>query len=178
MLLVEQLLFWLSLLRGLFMARRVFFSFHYDQDSWRVNQVRQSWRFRPADVELPFYDRAGWETVKRQGQQAIKNWIDNQLRGSAVTVVLIGQGTAQRPWVNYEIAESARLRKGLIGIHIHNLQDQLRRNSVQGANPFNNHVYSNGLSYSNYHPTYDWVLHNGQANFANWVEQAARNAGR
>ncbi|MEE9214326.1 MAG: TIR domain-containing protein [Thermodesulfobacteriota bacterium] len=34
-----------------------------------------------------FIDSADFETLKRRGDSAIKNWIDNQLKGTSVTVV-------------------------------------------------------------------------------------------
>src|SRR5467141_2006529 len=102
------------------MARRVFFSFHYDNDILRVGQIRNSGIvLRPGDTAAGFTDSASWESVKRQGEAAIKRWIDNELNGTSVTVVLIGSQTANRPWVNYEIIESATRGNGLLGIFIH-----------------------------------------------------------
>jgi len=34
-------------------------------------------------------DKAEWESIKRTGTQAIEKWIDKQLNGTSVTVVLI-----------------------------------------------------------------------------------------
>lgn len=61
---------------------------------------------------------AGWESIKRQGDQAIHNWIENQLNGTSVTVVLIGSETSTRRWVKYEIKRSVERGKGLSGIDI------------------------------------------------------------
>ena len=36
-----------------------------------------------------FWDSASWDSVKRQGQEAIEKWIDRQLENTSVTVVLI-----------------------------------------------------------------------------------------
>lgn len=96
------------------MARRVFFSFHYDGDILRVGQIRNSGIVLPqGDTPTGFIDKASWESVKRQGDDAIKRWIDNQLQNTSVTVVLIGAETAQRPWVNYEIIEKHQSRQRL-----------------------------------------------------------------
>ena len=43
------------------MARRVFFSFHYDRDVRRVVQVRNSWVVRGEREAQPFYDKAEFE---------------------------------------------------------------------------------------------------------------------
>jgi hypothetical protein len=117
------------------MARRVFFSFHYQRDIWRVSQIRNSWVTRDWESN-PFLDAASWESIRRRGDQAIQNWIDEQLSGTGVTVVLIGEETCDRRFVRYEIQESHRRGNGLLGVHIHKLKDQRGQRSYKGRNPF------------------------------------------
>lgn len=104
------------------MARKVFFSFHYTNDIWRVSQVRNSWRITKGNETQPFYDKADWEKIKKSSDKAIENWIEQQLKGCSVTVVLIGSETASREWVLHEIKRSYELGKGIIGVYIHNLK--------------------------------------------------------
>lgn len=85
------------------MARRVFFSFHYERDIWRASQIRNSWVTKPDRKTAGFWDAASWEEVKKKGEDAILRWIDNQLNGTSVTVVLIGAETSERKYVGYEI---------------------------------------------------------------------------
>jgi hypothetical protein len=176
------------------MARHVFFSFHFDRDHWRVNQVRNSWVVRGEREAQPFLDSAGWEAVKRQGDKAIKSWIDRNLAGKSVTVVLIGAQTYTRSWVKYEMDESHRLGKGLLGICINGLKDQNQRTDFPGPNPFDlwtfeeknpwaNPILGVALStirkrYSQRYPVYDWIADGGRANINTWIEAAARAAGR
>jgi len=49
---------------------------------------------------------------------------------------LIGQKTAGRKWINYEVVESWRKGMGLLGIHIHKITDSLDQQSSKGTNPF------------------------------------------
>lgn len=100
------------------MARRVFFSFHFD-DSWRANQVRMANVVGGAEV-AGFYDHSLYEEEKRGGDATLRE-ILKQLDGTSVTVVLIGTHTAERPWVDFEIRESVRRDNGLVGITIHRL---------------------------------------------------------
>jgi len=58
------------------MARKVFFSFKYEDVS-RAMVVRNSWVTRGTEA-AGFIDKADFESVKRQGDQAIKRWIDAQ----------------------------------------------------------------------------------------------------
>lgn len=68
------------------MARRVFFSFHYDNDVNRSMVVRNSWVI-PGKEAAGFIDKAEFEKMKRQGDQAVRSWIDRQLEGTSVTVM-------------------------------------------------------------------------------------------
>jgi hypothetical protein len=77
-----------------------------------------------------------WETVTRGGDAAIERWIDNQLQGRTCSVVLVGAGTSQRKWIDYEIHSSWNGKKGLVGIHVHNLRDSSGVQSRKGTNPF------------------------------------------
>ncbi|WAM22797.1 MAG: TIR domain-containing protein, partial (plasmid) [Candidatus Methanoperedens sp.] len=106
------------------MARKVFFSFHYKKDNWRAGQVRNSWVTKPDRDSAGFWDSAEWENVKRQGDVAVKRWIDRQLEGTSVTVVLIGSQTASRKWIRYEIQKSYEKGNGIVGIRIHQNKDQ------------------------------------------------------
>lgn len=143
------------------MARRVFFSFHFDRDNWRVAKVRNSQVV--SDYEKnPFYDKADWEAIKKQGDEAIQKWIDEQLKGTSVTVVLIGNETAKRRWVNYEIEKSLEDGKGLIGIDISKIKDRDGNTDETGVNPLPSDC-----------PYYGWNRDNGYENLGQWIEDAA-----
>ncbi|MCX6737877.1 MAG: TIR domain-containing protein [Candidatus Parcubacteria bacterium] len=162
------------------MMRKVFFSFHYERDILRVGQIRNSGIvLAPGDTSAGFTDSASWESIKRQGDDAIKRWIGDQLKGTSVTVVLIGAETANRPWVNYEIQESIKCGNGLLGIYIHNVLDLNRRTDTKGANPFDYLTWTKtGRPISETYRTYDWISDSGRQNLPAWIEAAARDAGR
>lgn len=114
------------------MTRRVFYSFHYEKDSWRAAQVRN---IGVVEGNVPVHDNK-WEEVKCGGDSAIRNWISEPLHGRTCTVVLIGAETANRKWVKYEICESWKRGMGVVGIHIHRLLDSDGSTSRRGKNPF------------------------------------------
>lgn len=159
------------------MARRVFFSFHYERDIWRVNQVRNSWVTKEREA-AGFWDASLWEEAKKKGDAAIKRMIDEGLKQTSVTVVLIGNETANRKYVGYEIEESYKRNNGLLGIYIHKLENQRGQIDGKGNNPFNNWYVEgdNGrkVYLSSLFKTYDWKDDNGYKNFAQWVEHAAQ----
>src|SRR6185312_9831039 len=122
------------------MARKVFFSFHFDEDHWRASQVRN---MGALEGNVPCSDN-DWESIKRGGDAAIKRWIGEQLYGKSCAVVLVGTQTANRPWVIHEIQEAWNAGKGVVGICIHNLKDRDGNHANKGANPFDKLTLSNG----------------------------------
>lgn len=162
------------------MVRKVFFSFHYENDVWRTNQIRNSWITK--DIEdAGFIDKAEFEDVKKKGEDAIKKWIDKQLEGTSVTVVLIGSETSERKYVNYEIEQSHDKGNGLLGIYIHKQKDQNGKTDKKGKNPFDNHYIKENNKkkyFSEIYPTYDWDNDGGYNNIGDWIEKAAKDAGR
>jgi len=115
------------------MARKVFFSFHFDNDFWRTNQVRN---IGVIEGKEPISSN-DWEEVKRKGEESIKKWIDENLENKSCCIVLIGTETSQRKWVQYEIKKAWEKGEGLIGIYIHNLKDENSNQAIKGRNPFN-----------------------------------------
>ena len=124
-------------------------------------------------------DAAGWEKLKKHGDEAIKRWIQRNLNGTSVTVVLIGTETSKRKWVRYEIKESRKKGNGILGINICNIEDQNELKCEQGPDQFGeiDNAESISLYFWNLYKTYDWVNDDGYTNFSDWVEEAAKNAG-
>ncbi|HEX4023071.1 MAG TPA: TIR domain-containing protein [Acidobacteriaceae bacterium] len=153
------------------MARQTFFSFHYERDAWRAGQVRNC-NLLPTNDQHGFIDSVNWESIKRQGDDAIKRWINKQLDYTSVTVVLIGTETAGRPWVQHETIQSWGRGNGLVGVWIHNIKDQDRNTDIAGRNPFDQFKLSDGTLLSSICKTYDWVLGDGRNNLGTWIEEA------
>ncbi|TGL62032.1 hypothetical protein EHQ64_09180 [Leptospira sarikeiensis] len=156
------------------MARKTFFSFHYKKDNWRASIVRNSWVTQDS---AGFFDSADWEAVKKKDDSSIEKWIDNQLSGTSVTVILIGSDTYGRKWINYEITSSWKKGNGLLGIYIHNIKDKDEKTSTKGLNPFTQWKFTlSGEEVSI--PTYDWIKDDGYNNLGKWIEDAAKRRGR
>lgn len=163
------------------MARKTFFSFHYANDVWRANIVRNSWVTKPDTEAAGFVDSADFEEIKKGGDEAVKKWINDQLVGTSVTVVLIGSDTSKRPYCKYEIEKSFEKGNGMLGIYIHKLKNESGDTSVKGSNRFGEiGKDANGKSvyFSSNYTTYDWVNDDGHANLGDWIESAAADAGR
>lgn len=113
------------------MARKCFFSFHYKPDNWRVSKVRN---IGAIEGNKPASDN-DWETVTGGGNKRIKEWIADQMKGRSCTVILAGENTANRKWINHEIVESWNKGMGVLVIYIHNITDVSDKQSTKGANP-------------------------------------------
>lgn len=162
------------------MARRVFFSFHYERDIWRASVVRNSWLTQKDREEAGFWDASLWEDAKKKGDEAIKKMINKALEGTSVTVVLIGAETNGRKWVRYEIRKSYKKGNGMLGVYIHKIKDNNGLTDIKGSNQFGEigqDENGNGIYFWQLFPTYDWVDNDGYKNFGNWVEKAAKKAG-
>lgn len=116
------------------MARRVFFSFHYQRDIWRINQIRSIPNVIGC-AAAGFQDASLWEAARNKSDAAIMRMIDGALSNTTVTVVFIGQQTANRTFINYEIEQSIRRGNGLVGIQIHHLENQKKETDAPGATP-------------------------------------------
>lgn len=156
------------------MTRNAFYSFQYQADNWRASQVRN---MGVVEGNKPASDN-DWETVTSGGDAAIRRWIDAQLAGRSVVVVLIGSRTAGRKWVDYEIEKGWKDGKGVLGIYIHNLKDVNEKQATKGGNPFGNFTV-NGKSLSSIVRTYDppfsgssLVYAHIRESLADWIEEA------
>jgi hypothetical protein len=159
------------------MARKAFFSFHYERDAWRAGQVRNSWVTKDRE-SAGFWDAAAWKEVKKKTDAEIEKWIGTQLEGTSVTVVLIGTETSTRDYVGFEIKQSHIKKNGILGIYIHNLKDSNQKTDTKGANPFNNWTFKDSNGNVITYPTYDWVNDDGYNKMGDWIEAAATKAGR
>ncbi len=135
------------------MSRRTFFSFRYKNDNWRAAIVRNSWVTQDR-IAAGFFDSVIWESMKKETDTAIESWIDKQLNGTSVTVVLIGSNTYGRKWINYEMVSSNRRKNGMLGIYINKLEDSQGNTSSKGKNPFDYYKFPrNGQTVT--YPVYD-----------------------
>lgn len=156
---------------------KVFFSFHFDGDSWRTQTVR---KIGVLEGDEPV-EATAWETVKKGGDKAIEAWIDRQMKGCDCLIVLVGAETAKRPWVKYEISKAWDDGIPVIGIRVHRLLDSKSQPSTAGDNPFDKISLDNGGVLSQYLDLYDPagatskdVYAKIADNVAGWIKTARR----
>jgi len=141
------------------MDRRVFFSFKYE-DLSRAIVVRDSWVVQGKEA-AGFIDPADFAKLERKGDSAIWTWIDSQLIGTSVTVVLVGNKTCNSKWVKYEIKKSIENGNGLLGIDISKIKD-LKGNTTERCGQI-----PEGYKF------YMWHNDEGYNKMDDWIETAA-----
>lgn len=118
------------------MAKRVFFSFHYqDVIDFRANVVRKHWITKPNRSAAGFFDASLWEQAKRTSDLALKRLINSGLHGTSSTCVLIGTSTYLRPWVRYELMRSFKKGNLICGVHINSIRGRDGKTKKLGKNP-------------------------------------------
>ena len=108
-----------------------------------------------------------WEEAKKKGDEAIKKLIRDGLQSTTVTVVCVGEKTAGRKYINYEIDQSIARGNGIVAVQIHHLKDSDGVTDNAGAIPPK--IAANGYK------AYKYVDHE---QLGKWIEAAAKAAGK
>lgn len=97
------------------MKRRVFISFDHD-DTEKVNGFIG---LRNIMDSLDFYNHKLDHRINSADQEYVRRVIrEEYIKPAALTIVLIGNRTAKSAWVKWEIAESIRQGKAVLGIRL------------------------------------------------------------
>ncbi len=157
--------------------RQIFYSFHFDNDVMRVQQIRN---IGALEDNKPI-SANDWEEVKKKGNASIEKWIDDNMKYRSCVVVLVGEETAGRPWVKYEIKKAWNDGKGLLGIYIHNIKCPRNGKCSKGRNPFDDFDLKNGNKLSSivkcYNPDSTDAYKDIKDNIETWVEAAIAQRG-
>ncbi|WP_421870154.1 TIR domain-containing protein [Marinoscillum sp.] len=159
--------------------RQIFYSFHFDNDVFRVQQIRN---IGFIEGNQPVTANR-WEEIKRAGTKEIEKWIDDNMKGKTCVVVLVGEGTANRPWVRHEITKAWKDGKGVLGIYVHNIKcaRTVRENPFssgkcsKGQNPFETFKLGDESLSSIvkcYNPSSSDAYNDIKNNIDKWIEDA------
>lgn len=122
------------------MARKCFFSFHYKPDCVRAARVRN---IGVIEGNEPAKDN-DWEKVVGGGDTAIEKWISDQMEGKTCLVLLVGESTANRKWINHEIVKAWNDGLGVVAIRIHGLVNFDGDTALPGDNPLDFITFASG----------------------------------
>lgn len=91
------------------------------------------------------------------------------MKNRACTIVLVGDDTANRKWINYEILRSWNKGLGVVGLRIHGIKDADGYTSRGGDNPFR-FIHTNGKKLSQIVKCYDPPGMNSEDRF-DWIRR-------
>lgn len=150
--------------------RKIFYSFHFDNDVMRVQLIRN---MGIVEGDTPVSPNE-WEKLQKK-EGGVKAWINNNMYDKSCVIVLVGTDTYKRPWVKYEIEKAWNDGRGLFGIHIHNLTCPNNGTCTQGTNPFTQFTFKHGdniITPKCYNPKSSDAYNDISANLDAWVEEA------
>ncbi len=153
-------------------TRKVFLSYHHERDHWRAYKIRKMFEM---DTSLTFSEDE-WEEVENKADAEIEEWVDSQIEASDCVVVLIGEETAKRKWINYTIKQAYEMDKAIVGVYVHKLIDDKGNPDERGENPFN-YLDINSVKFSRFVKTHDsefvmsrYVYHDIRRHLADLIE--------
>jgi hypothetical protein len=95
--------------------RRTFLSFHME-DRPQVRGFRLMASNPRLDIE--FYDGSLQEAVDSRQSSYVRSVIHEKIQRCSVVVCLIGDGTAWRDWVDWELRTAHQIGKGICGVRL------------------------------------------------------------
>jgi hypothetical protein len=117
------------------MGRRVYFAFDFD-DLARIEIVRQSGKVGLREtIQRGFYDRAVWESRAAKNETGLLALMREAVRNSTTVCVLSGANTWRSRWVKYEIARAVIEERGLLTIHVDDIEANAATPERPGLNP-------------------------------------------
>ena len=87
-------------------------------------------------IDAGFLDSSAFEEAQRKDPASLKRFLKKEMDGASVVCVLVGEETALRRWVRFEIMQGVWDGRGLLGVRIHSIANLQRMTAEAGPNPF------------------------------------------
>ena len=91
----------------------VFLSYHYDSDNKIARQITEIINTDTINIFTVIR-----EDEKEKDDDIVKNWVDEKIKGTRITILLISKETLDRKYVSYELEKSLSQRNSIIPILI------------------------------------------------------------
>jgi hypothetical protein len=140
---------------------RVFISYHYDSDNKIAREI----------TEIINADRINAFTVirengKKNDAKIIKNWVDNEIKKTKITILLISRETLNREYVSYELTKSLTNGNSIIPILIDSQANSFNEEDVNSIEQ----KLSNELINKKFKMR-RWFQGNGKENILRWLNE-------
>lgn len=103
----------------------IFISYHYDSDNKIAREI----------TKIIDADRINIFTVVRENEkeadaEIIKNWVDEEIKKTRITILLISSETLEREFVSYELSKSMSNGNSILPILIDSEENGFNKNSI------------------------------------------------
>lgn len=103
---------------------------HYSGDVERLRNLKDRLRASGCNVRNSSAeeDKEGGliRNGKRVDDKTIARYLRKRINWAKTFIVIIGEQTHKRPWVNYEIKKAAEMGKQIVGIYDHGCKDKVK----------------------------------------------------
>lgn len=97
---------------------------HYGEDEKQLDSLKQNLKNHGCDARNSSVEKKKYRPYKVT-DATIARYLRICIRWAKTFIVMIGEHTHERPWVNYEIRQAARQGKTIIGIYEHGCKDDV-----------------------------------------------------
>ncbi len=156
------------------MARKIYFSFDYERDRYRVCQIKDICMRDEDNIVTGDWDLESWQIAKNVGNDAIFAWVNKELEDTLVTVVLIGHNSYDLDYMDYAISESCKQGNAILGVRIDKMLDLGGSFDLAGKNPLNKFKINETETLDDIFPVYEWTQDGGEKNFNKWIDEAIK----
>lgn len=155
--------------------RRIFPSYDWDEDVWRVNQIMNLDEILEKE-DIGFEKGVPNEEIKSSDRK-IEEWIKSNMERCSCVIFFVGEKTYKSEWVKYEMELAKKLRKARFIINLRGMKNKEGEECKECPDPYKHHrLYSSTGGYMI--KRYDWIKNNGLENISDWIEDACQRAGK
>ena len=140
----------------------IFISYHYDSDNQIAREI----------TEIINADKINVFTVVRENEkknddEIIKNWVDEEIKKTRITILLISEKTFDRKYVSYELSKSLLNGNTVIPILIDSEENAFNEDNINLFNKkLDKELSGRKLKIRK------WFQENGKKNILQWLNEA------
>ena len=140
----------------------IFISYHYDSDNQIAREITEIINTDKINVFSVVR-----ENEKKKDDEIIKNWVDEEIKKTRITILLISEKTLDRKYVSYELSKSLLNGNTVIPILIDSEKNAFNEDSINLVNKkLDKELSGRKLKIRK------WFQENGKENILRWLNEA------
>ena len=140
----------------------IFISYHYDSDNQIAREITEIINTDKINVFSVVR-----ENEKKKDDEIIKNWVDEEIKKTRITILLISEKTFDRKYVSYELSKSLLNGNTVIPILIDSEENAFNKDSINLVKKkLDKELSGRKLKIRK------WFQENGKENILRWLNEA------